>query len=100
MSRILLCNKTSIRNQMNDIFRSIRNPKDESACEDILADNELREDFCQHLCRFGKALSLVMSSEKAYTAFPAEEIQLEIHYPSKAERSCLRTLRDENCGPV
>ncbi|MDE7104320.1 MAG: DUF3387 domain-containing protein, partial [Ruminococcus sp.] len=42
--------------------------------EDKLADEKLRKEFYERLCEFGKALSIVINSEKAYEALSREEI--------------------------
>jgi len=61
--------------QLNDLFISIKNKDDVEAIEDKLSDDELRKDFYNLLCKFGKALAMVLNSEKAYEAMPREEVQ-------------------------
>lgn len=43
--------------------------------EVLLADDEKRETFYAALCSFGKALSMVLNSEKVYEAMPKDEIE-------------------------
>lgn len=60
--------------QLCDLFTGVKNKNDVNEYEDILADNDLRNDFYNILCKFGKALAIVLNSEKAYEAVPAQEI--------------------------
>ncbi|MCR4643840.1 MAG: type I restriction endonuclease subunit R [Oscillospiraceae bacterium] len=61
--------------QLCDLFIGVTNKEDANAYEDKLADEDLRKDFYALLCRFGKALAIVVNSEKAYAAVPSEEIK-------------------------
>lgn len=47
-----------------DLFREIGNKQDEEAFERLLADDELRGDFYEHLSRYAKTLGIALSSEK------------------------------------
>lgn len=60
--------------QLCDLFISVRNKDDTEEIEDRLADDDLRKDFYNLLCKFGKALAMVLNSEKAYEAIPKDEI--------------------------
>lgn len=60
--------------QLCDLFIGVKNKNDTNEYEDKLEDEELRKDFYNLLCRFGKALAIVANSEKAYEAVPREEI--------------------------
>lgn len=60
--------------QLCDLFIGVKNKNDTNKYEDILADEDLRNDFYNLLCKFGKALAIVVNSEKAYEAVPRDEI--------------------------
>lgn len=60
--------------QLCDLFIGVKNKNDTNEYEDILADEDLRNDFYNLLCKFGKALAIVVNSEKAYEAVPRDEI--------------------------
>lgn len=60
--------------QLCDLFIGVKNKNDTNEYEDMLEDEELRKDFYNLLCKFGKALAIVVNSEKAYEAVPREEI--------------------------
>lgn len=60
--------------QLCDLFIGVRNKSDTNEYEDKLEDEELRKDFYDRLCKFGKALAIVINSEKAYEAVPCDEI--------------------------
>lgn len=60
--------------QLCDLFIGVRNKSDTNEYEDRLEDEELRKDFYDRLCKFGKALAIVVNSEKAYEAVPCDEI--------------------------
>ncbi|MDE5854387.1 MAG: DUF3387 domain-containing protein, partial [Ruminococcus sp.] len=57
-----------------NLFADIKNKDDYNEYEDKLADEKLRKEFYERLCEFGKALSIVINSEKAYEALSREEI--------------------------
>lgn len=57
-----------------DVFGELRDSRDTEALEVMLADDRKREDFYNALCEFGKALSIVLNSEKLYEALPKDEI--------------------------
>ena len=60
--------------QLCELFAGIRNKNDINEYEDKLEDDDLRKDFYNLLCKFGKALAVVVNSEKAYEAVPNDEI--------------------------
>ena len=60
--------------QLCELFIGIKNKNDTNEYEDILADEDLRNDFYKLLCKFGKALAIVVNSEKAYEAVPRDVI--------------------------
>lgn len=60
--------------QLCDLFVGVKNKSDTNEYEDKLEDEDLRNDFYNLLCKFGKALSIVVNSEKAYEAVPRDEI--------------------------
>lgn len=57
-----------------DVFSSIDNKEDTEEIELYLADTEIRGRFYDALCVFGRALNMVLNSEKAYAAFDKKEI--------------------------
>jgi type I restriction enzyme R subunit len=58
-----------------DIFGKLRDSTDTEALEVYLADDKAREGFYGALCNFGKALSMVLNSEKVYEALTKDEIE-------------------------
>ena len=60
--------------QICDLFAGVRNKDDVNEYEDKLEDEKLRNDFYNLLCKFGKKLSVVLNSEKAYEAVSKGEI--------------------------
>ena len=59
--------------QLMDLFSPLHNTTDAEAIEVFLADDKLREQFYDLLCSFGRALNLVLNSEKTYNALSSEE---------------------------
>lgn len=57
-----------------DIFATVKNKEDTEEIEQFLADSEIRGKFYDALCVFGRALNMVLNSEKAYSAFEKQEI--------------------------
>jgi len=47
-----------------DLFKTVKNSKDEEAYELLLADDEIRKAFYDRLSEFGKNLGIALSSEK------------------------------------
>ncbi|MBD5115562.1 MAG: type I restriction endonuclease subunit R [Ruminococcaceae bacterium] len=73
-----------------DVFSSINNKEDTEEIELYLADTEIRGRFYDALCVFGRALNMVLNSEKAYAAFEKKEIdkyQSTFIFYSKVRRS-------------
>lgn len=73
-----------------DVFSNINNKEDAEEIELYLADTEIRGRFYDALCVFGRALNMVLNSEKAYSAFEKTEIdkyQSEFIFYSKLRRS-------------
>ncbi len=58
-----------------DVFREVKNQKDEEAYEQLLADESIRDEFYEHLKEYGKALGIALSSEKFVTDTPSEKLQ-------------------------
>ncbi|WP_312368656.1 type I restriction endonuclease subunit R [Lachnoclostridium sp.] len=63
--------------RLDDLFFPVMNKKDTEGIEVFLADDKKREEFYNLLCEFGKSLSVVLNSEKAYENMPKDE---RIHY--------------------
>ena len=59
--------------QLVDLFISIPDMSDVEVVEVSLADNELRENFYNRLCAYGRALNLVLNAEQPYNAIPKNE---------------------------
>lgn len=47
-----------------DIFKTVKNSKDEEAYEQLLGDDALRESFYEHLSEFSKMLKIAFSTER------------------------------------
>lgn len=61
--------------QLDDLFASVPNKKDENAIGDYLANDKIRAEFYNRLCVFGRALNLVLNSVTAYEAVPKDELK-------------------------
>ena len=57
------------------MFSSVKNKSNAGEYEDLLENTDKRNDFYNQLCRFGKDLSVVINSEKAYEAVQGKEIE-------------------------
>ncbi|MCX5726853.1 MAG: HsdR family type I site-specific deoxyribonuclease [Candidatus Saganbacteria bacterium] len=57
-----------------DIFKEIKNRRDEEEYERFLYDEELRHKFYEKLTAFSKTLSIALSSEKFYEEVPEKQI--------------------------
>ena len=80
-----------------DLFVSIKNKEDTEEIEVFLADIDIRAKFYDELCSFGRALSMVLNSEKAYAAFTKQEIgmyQSAFIFYSKVRRSVKKRYAD------
>jgi len=60
---------------LEGIFGNIKNKSDSEEYEVALNNDKLRTDFYNILSTFGRALSVVLNSEKAYSAIPREELE-------------------------
>lgn len=47
-----------------DLFKAVKNSKDEEAYEELLADDELREEFYECLSAYSESLAIALSSEQ------------------------------------
>lgn len=61
--------------QLMDLFADVKYLRDTEAVEVSLADEKRRETFYNLLCAFGKALNMVLNSERAYAALSREELK-------------------------
>lgn len=57
-----------------DIFKEIKNRRDEEEYERFLFDEELRHKFYEKLTAFSKTLGIALSSEKFYEEIPEKQI--------------------------
>lgn len=57
-----------------DIFKEIKNRRDEEEYERFLFDGELRHKFYEKLTAFSKTLSIALSSEKFYEEVTEKQI--------------------------
>lgn len=57
-----------------DIFKEIKNRRDEEEYERFLFDEEIRHKFYEKLTAFSKTLSIALSSEKFYEEVPGKQI--------------------------
>ena len=57
-----------------DLFAIVKNKDDAEEYEVYLSDDTIRGKFYDALCVFGRALNMVLNSEKAYAAFDKAEI--------------------------
>ena len=58
-----------------DLFKEVKNQRDEEAYEQLLADEKLRESFYERLAAYGKTLSIAMSSEQFIASTPEKKLQ-------------------------
>lgn len=75
---------------LESVFSGISNKTDTEEYEVALADEKIREKFYGCLSAFGRTLSVVLNSEKAYSAVPHEELEKYKHsfvFYSKIRRS-------------
>ena len=75
---------------LESVFSGISNKTDTEEYEVALADEKIREKFYGCLSAFGRTLSVVLNSEKAYSAVPREELEKYKHsfvFYSKIRRS-------------
>ena len=80
----------SAYSQLEDLFATIKAPRDSETVEVFLADGKKRELFYKLLCAFGRELSLVLTADAAYRAVPKKErekYQEAFTFFSKVRRS-------------
>lgn len=58
-----------------DLFKAVKNSKDEEAYEVLLADDELREDFYECLSAYSKSLAIALSSEQFIMSSDEKKLQ-------------------------
>ena len=58
-----------------DIFKEIKNQRDEEAYEQLLGDEKIRNEFYDRLTAFGKTLHLALSSEQFITSTPEKKVE-------------------------
>lgn len=83
-------NLRSTYTSLIELFSAVENPNDAEAVEVHLADEKRREAFYNLLCAFGRALNVVLNSEKAYHALEKSEVakyQNTFIFFSKVRRS-------------
>lgn len=56
------------------IFKAVKNKNDKEEYEIVLADEEIRDDFYNELCQFGKFFGIALASEHVYNALGENEI--------------------------
>lgn len=61
--------------QLQDLFIPVQNPDDSEEIEVFLSDDNIREQFYDALCEFGKALHIVLNSESAFKALSRNELE-------------------------
>ena len=61
--------------QLKDLFIPVHNPDDSEEIEVFLSDDDIREQFYNALCEFGKALHIVLNSESAFKALSRDELE-------------------------
>ncbi len=64
-----------VYSQLNDLFRSLNNRKDDEELCSYLANEKERAKFYELLSKFGRLLSIVVNSEKVYAEMPKDELQ-------------------------
>ena len=64
-----------VYSQLNDLFRSLNNRKDDEEICSYLANEKERAKFYELLSKFGRLLSIVVNSEKVYAEMPKDELQ-------------------------
>ncbi len=82
---------------LSDLFVGIKNAEDTEEIEVFLSDVDKRAEFYELLCSFGRALSMVLNSEKAYSAFSNQEIEMyraAFVFYSKVRRSVKKRYAD------
>ncbi len=60
--------------ELQEMFRPVKNRGDQEEYEVLLDDDELREDFYEALCQFGKHVAIAVESEEVYNALRTGEL--------------------------
>ncbi len=82
---------------LSDLFVGIKNAGDTEEIEIFLSNVDKRAEFYELLCSFGRVLSMVLNSEKAYSAFSKQEIEMyraAFIFYSKVRRSVKKRYAD------
>lgn len=58
-----------------DLFKTVKNRKDEEAFEQLLANEKLRANFYERLSAFAKTLAIALSSERFITETPEQKLR-------------------------
>ena len=66
---------TQKHSELWDVFKEIKNKKDEEEYEQLLFDEELRDRFYDKLCAYSKTLSIALSVPSFYDDYSEEQIQ-------------------------
>lgn len=68
-------NVRSAYSNLCELLAPVLGKMDTEEIEVFLADDKIREQFYNLLCIFGKSLSVVLNSDKAYEAIPRDELK-------------------------
>lgn len=68
-------NLRSAYSNLCELLAPVLEKMDSEEIEVFLADDKIREQFYNLLCIFGKSLSIVLNSDKAYEAMPRNELK-------------------------
>ena len=68
-------NLRSTYSNLSELLAPVLEKMDTEEIEVFLSDDKVRETFYNLLCVFGKALSVVLNSDKAYEAMPKDELK-------------------------
>lgn len=68
-------NVRSAYSNLCELLAPVLGKMDTEEIEVFLADDKIREQFYNLLCIFGKSLSVVLNSDKAYEAIPKDELK-------------------------
>lgn len=58
-----------------DLFKTVKNRRDEEELERLLADERLRVEFYERLSSYGKTLAIALSSERFLSETPEEKLR-------------------------
>lgn len=59
---------------LNGLFKDIKNKNDLEEYEELLEDEKIRKDFYNKLCKFGSMLGIILPSDQAYYRIGKEKI--------------------------